>query len=460
MQDTPAPMPDAPARPRVLHLAAPLVFSFWFRAAFQWVDTIYASTLDGLGDASIAAIGLAAPFEFLMIACWVGLSNGLTSRLAAAMGAHEGEKVDQLLRAARRVLVWVRGAFLLVALGVYLGAEHAGLDEEVAAQLRIYGPILLAGSAFTAFASVIPDSLVKAHNDTRSTMWAGVISTLTNFALNTLFVFAFGWGLAGIALATVQARVGGWAYAVRRAAAHEAQRRSTAADRAPGLHARPVRALLALAAPAGLGFALMAVEGLGLNALVASRGDAEASLAALTVVDRAVRFLSMPVIAVGVALLPLAARLHGARDGAALRRELRVALLASVGYGVALVLPLSLLLAPLVARGLTEAAAAREAAREGLALVALPVLLSTPTFLLRSTFDGLQLPRPGLLASLLRTFVFVLPLAMLGYTSGHALGLAPIEGLVLGSAIGAGLTSLVLVVLMRQHLREELPAPA
>lgn len=445
--------------PGVLRLAAPLVFSFWFRAAFQWVDTIYASTLGELGDASIAAIGLAAPFEFLMIACWVGLSNGLTSRLAAAMGAHEGERVDQLLVAARGLVRRVRVLFLLLAAALLLLADRVGLEPQVAAQLRVYGPILLAGSAFTAFASVVPDSLVKAHNDTRSTMWAGVISTLANFALNTLFVFAFGWGLAGIALATALARLGGWAYAVRRAAHHESARRATGLDTRPGIHARPTRALLALAVPAGLGFSLMAVEGLGLNALVASRPDAGPSLAALTVVDRAVRFLSMPPIAVGVALLPLAARLWGARDGAGLRRELRVALVASAAYSLLVVLPATRLLGPLVARGLTEAEAAREAAELGLALVALPVLLGSPTFLLRSSFDGLQQPRPGLVASLLRTFVLVLPLALLGYTRGPALGLAPIEGLVLGSAVGAGVTSLLLALLMRAHLARELPLP-
>ena len=84
--------------PSILRLSAPLVVSFWLRSAFAWIDTIFAARLEGLegreglGDASIAAIGLAVPFEFLTIACWVGASNGLTTRLAAAMGAGEDGK--------------------------------------------------------------------------------------------------------------------------------------------------------------------------------------------------------------------------------------------------------------------------------------------------------------------------------------------------------------------------------
>ena len=55
-------------------LIIPLVVSFTMRAAFTFVDTIYAATI---GDSAVAAIGLTVPFEFLMIALWVGMSTGL-----------------------------------------------------------------------------------------------------------------------------------------------------------------------------------------------------------------------------------------------------------------------------------------------------------------------------------------------------------------------------------------------
>src|SRR5881396_3911357 len=99
-----APRPeDAGVRrpdPSLLRMAAPLVVSFWMRSLFTFVDTVYASTL---GDASVAAIGLSIPFEFLMIAVWVGLSTGLTSNLSRAMGARQGERVEQHLRVAWRL---------------------------------------------------------------------------------------------------------------------------------------------------------------------------------------------------------------------------------------------------------------------------------------------------------------------------------------------------------------------
>src|SRR3954466_7717916 len=104
----PATMSATPRPTSVLRLAAPLVVSFWMRAGFTLVDTIFASRL---GDASVAAIGLAVPFEFLMIAVWVGLSTGLTSGASRAIGAREGGKLDQYVSAAWRMTAVVVAVF-------------------------------------------------------------------------------------------------------------------------------------------------------------------------------------------------------------------------------------------------------------------------------------------------------------------------------------------------------------
>ena len=76
-------------------MAAPLIVSFWMRAAFSLVDTFYAATI---GDAAVAAIGLTVPFEFLMIAVWVGLSTGLTVLSFSSHGrAAAGDQIHQYL---------------------------------------------------------------------------------------------------------------------------------------------------------------------------------------------------------------------------------------------------------------------------------------------------------------------------------------------------------------------------
>ena len=214
-------MPSSGAAPSILRMAAPLVVSFWMRAAVNLVDTVFAAQV---GDSAVAAIGLTLPFEFIMIAVWVGLSTGLTSGLSRAMGSGQGTQIEQYLRSSWRLVAAISPLFILLAAGVWTFGQHLGLEETTARQFQIYGAVLIGGSAFTTFWSIIPDSLIKAHQDTRSTMWAGIITNLINVALNAVFVFVFEWGVFGIALSTVLGRIGGLAYALARARFHERRR--------------------------------------------------------------------------------------------------------------------------------------------------------------------------------------------------------------------------------------------
>jgi Na+-driven multidrug efflux pump len=442
----------------VLQLAAPLVFSFWFRSAFQWVDTLYAAQLEGVGDESIAAIGLTVPFEFMMIACWAGASNGLTSRLSAAMGARQGARIEQLLKATVRIVLALWLVFLLIAAGIWIGAPRVGLEPVLARQFQVYGAVLMAGSGFTAFWSVLPDSIVRAHHDTRSTMWAGVVSTLVNVALNTLFVFAFHWGIFGIAFATGLGRLGGLAYATTVARRHEHARKAEGLDGAPELYARPVRAILSLSVSAGLSYFLMAVESLAVNAMLAATSDPTSTLAAWSIFDRTARFLAMPTLASSMAMLPVAARLHGAGNLASIRRELRTILVASAGYALLFVAPLVFLAGPWLAHALIHDDATADRAARALRFVPLVLLLMSPMFQIRSTFEGLQRARPGLVVSFLRTAAFVVPLVWLGLRVAPSFGWDPLTGACLGLSLGAALASAVIGTWFRAELAPRVAA--
>src|SRR5438093_8341404 len=109
----------------ILRMSAPLVVSFWMRSLFTFVDTIYASTL---GDPSVAAIGLSLPFEFLMIAIWVGLSTGLTSNLARAMGANQPGKIEQYQSACWRMVLAIVPLFALLGAGCWFFAGPLSPD--------------------------------------------------------------------------------------------------------------------------------------------------------------------------------------------------------------------------------------------------------------------------------------------------------------------------------------------
>jgi Na+-driven multidrug efflux pump len=419
-------------------MAWPLVISFWMRATVTLIDTVYASLL---GDPEVAAIGLILPLEFLMIAVWVGLSTGLTSALSRAMGAREGSRIERYFAASWKMVALVAPLFTIVGAGVWFAAPHMGLASEVWTAFRVYGTVLIGGSAFTTFWSIIPDSLVKAHQDTRSTMWAGIWTNLINLSLNTLFLFVFHWGIFGIALSTVLGRVGGLLYALGRARYHERRRRER--DETPGSspEPHPYRVILRLAVPSSLTFALIAVETALVNYLLSRLEHPTESIAAYSIYYRVVLFGLQPVIATAVAMLPFAALRFGADDLRGIRRGLRDAFLASTLYSLGLLGPVMLLAGPWLAAHLAESEKTLRYASFALRTVPLACLTGFPFLLCRPVFEAMGRGRPGLLMALFRYVVLTGPLAWGGLLAARWMGQPPLYGMIVGLLLAAAVAS-------------------
>ena len=433
---------DRAARGALLRLAAPLVVSFWMRSLFTFVDTIYASRL---GDAAVAATGLAVPLEFTFIAVWIGISNGLTAALGEAFGARDQSRIEALLGACRRMTAFLVPAFLGLGIGAWRWAPRLGLDFEVAHQFGIYAGVIVAGTAMTGFWSIVPDSLVKAHHDTRSTMVAGIISNLVNLALNTLFLFVFHWGIFGIALSTVLGRLGGLSYASHRASGLERARkerwaRETKSGPVPTYGRTPAVAILALALPASVSFGLMAAEAGIINRLLAFQEAATSAIAAYAIYHRMVIFVIMPVVAISAAALPYYARAWGRRDLAVISRGMQEASAAGVIYMGLVAAPLLWRLAAPISSFLVQTPEAYDATVFALRLTPLAGLATIPFLLCRPVFDGMQRGAPGAMMSFLRYGLLTLPLSYGGMICAPLLGFEPFRGVILG-VITAGMIS-------------------
>ena len=438
-----------PSPPSVLRMAAPLVVSFWMRAAVTLVDTVYAAIL---GDASVAAIGLVVPLEFLMIAVWVGLSTGLTSGLSRAMGEGQGAKIAQYLQVCWRAIAVIAPGFTVLGVAIWFVAPQMNLEADVAAAFRMYGTVMIVGSAFTTFWSIVPDSLVKAHQDTRSTMWAGIWSNVINVVLNSIFLFVFGWGIFGIALSTVLGRIGGLVYSLARARVHERARIEN--NRSPGtdLDPRPNRTVLGLAIPSSLTFVLMALETAVVNLLLAGREYATEAIAAYAIYYRMVLFALQPVIAGAVALLPFAAVRCGSDDFRSVRRGVHQMIAASAIYSVFIVGPVMAWLSPWLSESLAESPRTTEYAVFALFTVPFACLLGSVFLLCRPVFEAMGSGRPGLLMATLRYGVLMLPLAWFGMREAENLGYPAIDGLVVALLGASALSSALFYIWMRRAL--------
>jgi Na+-driven multidrug efflux pump len=442
----------------LLQLAWPLVISFTFRSILTAIDLPYASFLEN-PDAAIAAIGLSFALDFSFIACWVGTSAALTSYLSKAIGEGSEVRVRQLKRTTAKIVGFLAVLFILLGAAIYWFAEPVlggDVDAAVIDNFRIYASVLMVGVALLGFWSTIPDSVVKAHHDTKSTMIAGLISGLSNVVLNTLFMFVFDLGIFGIALATALARAGSLAYALHRAGKLEAARRAAWAEMPPkqprkmpgvnaaGEYTRPYAAMLTLAVPSALTFVLMGTENGLVNWVLSSFADPTAAIAAYAIYHRAVLLAIMPTVAVGVAVLPFMARHLGEGNLAEVTRGLRQAYLFGFLFAALGVFPTCWFAAEPLAHFLSKSEATRSLAAFAIRYaVPLGALVAIPFLVCRPAFEAVQRGGPGLSMAVLRYLFLSVPLALLGAHLCEGSGRDPFYGLIFGLLIGTAVVSVV-----------------
>ena len=172
------------------------------------VDMVDMYFLTLLGEQELAAaVGFAGTLLFFLVSVSIGLQIAFGALVARSEGAHRRDLARRycsssllfnfLVAAVISAIAW----FHLPALLALLGASGKTLEYAVsyAGIVLPSMPVLVLGmSAATA---------VRAVGDARRSMWATVLGSLVNAVLDPLFIFTFGWGLEGAALASVCARL-------------------------------------------------------------------------------------------------------------------------------------------------------------------------------------------------------------------------------------------------------------
>ena len=171
------------------------------------VDMVDMYFLTLLGEQELAAaVGFAGTLMFFLVAVSIGMQIALGALVARSEGAHRrdlaaryctsGLLFNFAVSALLSLVFWLNLRYLLTL----LGAQGQTLDYAVsyANILLPNTPILMLGMACAAS--------IRAVGDARRSMWATVLGSLVNAVLDPIFIFTFGWGLEGAALASVAAR--------------------------------------------------------------------------------------------------------------------------------------------------------------------------------------------------------------------------------------------------------------
>ncbi len=179
-------------------LAWPLIASMLLIFLNNIIDSIWVA---GLGPGPLAAIGYVTPLFMVLVGFGNGIGAGATSLISRYIGAEKKNDANNaaihsaILSVAISLVLTV---FFLLALESLLKIMGA---SDVMGYAMDYGMIIF---AFTAPILIPPifGGAFRAEGDVKRATLPIAMVAIVNMILDPIFIYTFGWGISGAALAT------------------------------------------------------------------------------------------------------------------------------------------------------------------------------------------------------------------------------------------------------------------
>lgn len=185
--------------------AVPCIVSLLVGALYNIVDQLFIANASYLGSNGNAANTVVFPLTVIALGFAVMVGDGCCAFVSISLGKNEAFAANKSVGNA--VFVSVAGGLLLAVLYLVfaeplLTAFGGMVNEETFNFAKEYFFWITLGVPFYVFGQTM-NPVIRADGNPKFAMFSTVAGALINIILDPIFIFIFGWGMTGAAIATV-----------------------------------------------------------------------------------------------------------------------------------------------------------------------------------------------------------------------------------------------------------------
>ena len=205
MKPSENPLGSEPVSSLLRRFAIPSVIAMLVSALYNMVDQLFIG--HSIGVLGNAATNVAFPLS--MVCTSIGLLCGIggAANFNLCMGRREPEHAKSYVGSAISMLA-ILGVILCVAVQLFLRPMMLlfGATPDVIDYACTYTRITSIGFPFL-IVTIGGSNLIRADGSPKFSMLCNLVGAIVNTILDPLFIFGFGWGIRGAAIATVLAQI-------------------------------------------------------------------------------------------------------------------------------------------------------------------------------------------------------------------------------------------------------------
>ncbi len=188
----------------IIKFTLPLLLGNLFQQLYNMVDSIVVGKF--VGEDALAAVGACGSTNFLFFSLSSGLAIGIGIIVAQFFGAGDEKNVRNTI--ANSIYVLWGAAITVSIIGIVFCPALLRLlqtPETVIGDSIIYMRTSCAGILFIATYNGVA-AMLRALGDSKTPLYFLILSSIINVVLDLVFVLTLGWGVFGVALATIIAQ--------------------------------------------------------------------------------------------------------------------------------------------------------------------------------------------------------------------------------------------------------------
>lgn len=194
---------SAPLGKLMISMALPAVAAQLINVLYNIVDRIYIGHIPGQGDVALTGVGVTFPIIMLVSAFSAFAGMGGAPLASIELGKKDYEKAEKILGNSAGLIV-----FSSVLLTIFFSVFKTqvlyafGASDVTISYAKSYIGIYLIGTIFVQTALGL-NTFISGQGASKTAMLSVLIGAVINICLDPVFIFAFGMGVRGAALATV-----------------------------------------------------------------------------------------------------------------------------------------------------------------------------------------------------------------------------------------------------------------
>ena len=415
-------------RPLLIRLSLPIFMGMIVQVVYNVTDTFWVARIDLADPSYMGGTAIVFPLLFFFMALGNGLTVGVSSLVARAIG----EKNGKILGTAAE-----SGLLISTILSVFTLAIALPLASQILLALGARGDYYSHGLEYLKFIipagpvmffSFVFNGILQGEGQMKYVMNSMIIGTVLNIGLDPVFIFLLKMDVRGAALATVIAQAVAMIYIITVFIRNKSSIRIEWS--LSNIKGKTVKDIVAIGLPQSFAMIVMSLSFFVFNKIVIDID--ELALTAFALCGRFEQIMMMPAFAIGAAIVTIVGQNSGRGNFTRVRETMKESwLIGLVSVGV--LTGLMVAFAPWIFKPFTDVEKVRWYAVMQYRVLGASYLCALIGITGRSFFQAIGYPMPALFLTLLRLILIALP-AMLVMIYIFNMGMWGVWiGLVLGS---------------------------